>query len=504
MRYTREGIAKDKTGLFKVAGGGLAAFSIAGVMLASAFAASTVTVLPGNTSWTSTDTRTNGQVNFVEDAMSPYPNGALQLKTGDSTASPSQDKANYATSFTAPLSAVTEMSYYTKQVAASFAAGDASYQLSTCLYGVTATDCAPSPNGTSPNWTNLVFEPYVSAGNDVVKAGEWQKWDVAAGHLWSTKDIGAGTMMSGYNTFTLSELKNKFPNAVVVGLALNVGSSNPNYDIYVDGVNFNGTTFDFQKVAPDTQAPSVPTKLRWQNPNVACNGYTNSYNIKAAWDAATDNTGVAGYEYSVMTPQRTTWGAAWTTNVGTATTYGGAFTEGTGTYTFRVRAYDAAGNYSDWSSPCAVTYDTTAPDVTITSPTNGSTVHGNVTLAANITDNTALMRYYYFVKGESGYVVGPVTVNTSDSLVNFSRTVDTTTWADGTYTFQVEARDAAGNKDAGSVAKVTFTVNNVIDTKEQCKDGGWKDFLKEDRTAFKNQGQCVAYVVSDDNSRLHR
>lgn len=36
--------------------------------------------------------------------------------------------------------------------------------------------------------------------------------------------------------------------------------------------------------------------------------------------------------------------------------------------------------------------------------------------------------------------------------------------------------------------------------KEECKDGGWMNF----QTAYKNQGQCVAAAVSNENSRHHR
>lgn len=36
--------------------------------------------------------------------------------------------------------------------------------------------------------------------------------------------------------------------------------------------------------------------------------------------------------------------------------------------------------------------------------------------------------------------------------------------------------------------------------KDQCKDGGWKNF----QTAYKNQGECVASVQSSPNSKLNR
>src|SRR5690606_25081908 len=149
--------------------------------------------------------------------------------------------------------------------------------------------------------------------------------------------------------------------------------------------------------------------------------------------------------------------------------------------------------------------DTEAPDVTITSPTDGATVQRDATLAATVSDDNQLLRYYYFVKGSDGeYVVGPTKVSTDEAVINFSEVVDTTEWADGEYVFWMEARDAATNKDAGSTDRVSFTVNNVVDAKDDCKQGGWENFLRADGSSFKNQGQCVAYVSSNDNSKHHR
>ncbi len=211
-------------------------------------AASTAVVTPSDTKgWNTSETRTNGQVNFVADMTAPLGTGTLQLLTGDSTPSPSQDKANYSRVENQALSGINELSYQTKQVSSTFVAGSASYQLSTCLYGVTTMACVDGPG---EDWANLVFEPYVSEGNAAVLANQWQTWNVAAGNLWATRDIGTGTMMSGYETYTLSQLKSLYPSAVVIGQAVNVGSGNPNWDIRVDAVNFNGTLYNFEQKLP--------------------------------------------------------------------------------------------------------------------------------------------------------------------------------------------------------------------------------------------------------------
>ena len=46
--------------------------------------------------------------------------------------------------------------------------------------------------------------------------------------------------------YSLSTLQTNCPNAVVVGFGVNVGTFNPNYDVYADLVDFNGTTYDFE------------------------------------------------------------------------------------------------------------------------------------------------------------------------------------------------------------------------------------------------------------------
>src|SRR5688572_18894939 len=82
------------------------------VMVTTAFAATTVVVTPTNTQgWSTADTRPGGAVNFVVDASSPYPSGALQLTTDATTTA----KAQYLHEANVPIADVTELSYHTKQ-----------------------------------------------------------------------------------------------------------------------------------------------------------------------------------------------------------------------------------------------------------------------------------------------------------------------------------------------------------------------------------------------------
>lgn len=148
------------------------------------------------------------------------------------------------------------------------------------------------------------------------------------------------------------------------------------------------------------------------------------------------------------------------------------------------------------------TADVEAPDVAITNPADGTTVESTVDVRGTVTDDNP-DHYYLVVRDADGQVVaGPGTVNDDQSFTDQSLfSWDTTEVADGNYTVFLAARDAAGNRDAESEASVEVTVNNTVDNKDECKNGGWAGFSAMD---FKNQGQCVAAVVSSPNSRHNR
>lgn len=203
------------------------------LMAMPVFAATTVVVTPSNTEgWSTADTRPGGDVNYVSDPTSPYPNGALQLTTDATTTA----KAQYLKEASGPLSDITELSYHTKQISGPIHAAP-SYQLIIDLNGAT-----------TGGFATLVYEPYQ---NGVVTPGVWQSWDVDAGQFWSTRTFTEGTCAvvngaGGAPFYTLQQLQTTCPNAVVLGFGVNIGSNNPGYDVYTDGVNFNGTIYDFE------------------------------------------------------------------------------------------------------------------------------------------------------------------------------------------------------------------------------------------------------------------
>jgi len=202
------------------------------MMTSLALAASTIVVTPTNQQgWSTADTRPGGAVNFIVDSTAPAGIGALQLTTDATTAA----KAQYLHDANTPLSSVTDLSYYSKQVSASFADGDPSYQLLVNL------------NGTS-GFTTFVYEPYE---NGIVTPGVWQSWEVDQGRFWSSRTVtcsngGVVAGAGGAPFYTLAEINTMCPNAVAIGFGVNVGTFNPSYDVEADLVQFNDTTYDFE------------------------------------------------------------------------------------------------------------------------------------------------------------------------------------------------------------------------------------------------------------------
>jgi hypothetical protein len=93
--------------------------------------------------------------------------------------------------------------------------------------------------------------------------------------------------------------------------------------------------------------------------------------------------------------------------------------------------------------------DATPPTTSISSPANGSTVSGTITVQANASDNVGVTRVELYVDG---------TLIGTDTSSPYAFTWNTTSVGDGSHGLQTRAYDAAGN--VGSSAVVTVTVSN--------------------------------------------
>ncbi|WJK42772.1 S8 family serine peptidase [Solwaraspora sp. WMMA2056] len=180
-----------------------------------------------------------------------------------------------------------------------------------------------------------IFAPgasITSAGNssDTAVAAGWSGTSMAAPHVagWVARYLETNP------TATLAQAKTALVGAATTNVLTGIGAGSPNRLLYADP---GGTV-------TDTVAPSIPG-------TPVASGVT-STSASLTWTASTDNVAVTGYDI-----QRSTGGGSFTL-VGTSTTNSYAatgLTAGT-SYQFRVRARDAAGNASAYSS--AVTVNT--------------------------------------------------------------------------------------------------------------------------------------------------
>src|SRR5882762_4916426 len=126
-------------------------------------------------------------------------------------------------------------------------------------------------------------------------------------------------------------------------------------------------------------------------------------------------------------------------------------TASNGSHTLTAVARDALGlRYT--SNPVTVTVfnDTTAPTVSITAPTAGSTVGGATTVSASASDNVGVVGVQFKLDGAN--------LGAEDTTAPYSISWDTTGASNGSHTLTAVARDAAGNRTTS--APVTVTVFN--------------------------------------------
>ncbi|MVP01590.1 glycosyl hydrolase family 18 protein [Paenibacillus lutrae] len=174
----------------------------------------------------------------------------------------------------------------------------------------------------------------------VLKAGAVTGASVALSWNASTDNVG----VSGYNIYNGTTLAGSSASTsfTVTGLA-----ANTSYTFTVKAKDAAGNlsassnAVTVTTTAPDTQAPTAPTKLTV--------GTVTANSVALSWTASTDNVGVASYEvYKGTALVAAVTGTSYTVTGLTASTL----------YTFTVKAKDAAGNASPASA--AVTATTTA------------------------------------------------------------------------------------------------------------------------------------------------
>ena len=110
-----------------------------------------------------------------------------------------------------------------------------------------------------------------------------------------------------------------------------------------------------------------------------------------------------------------------------------------GTHTIAAKAFDAANNNASNSISVTVANtvsDTTSPTISITSPANGSTVSGSITVSVAASDNVGVNKVEFYVDNS---------LHSSDTESPWSFTLNTNQISLGNHTLSAKAFDAAGN-----------------------------------------------------------
>lgn len=199
-------------------------------------------------------------------------------------------------------------------------------------------------------------------------------------------------------------------------------------------------------VTVDNSAPTVSL-------TAPANGATVSGTVNLS-ATASDNIGVTSVEFyrgsTLMASDSTSpYSYSWNTSA-----------VANGSYVLTAKAYDAAGNVTT-SSNVTVTVnnvvapppDTTPPTTSITSPANGSTASGTVTVNASAADAVGVTKVELYIDGS---------LAATDVASPYSFSWNTASYSNAAHTLVTKAYDAAGN--VGSSSTVTVTVNNTVVT----------------------------------------
>jgi hypothetical protein len=197
-------------------------------------------------------------------------------------------------------------------------------------------------------------------------------------------------------------------------------------------------------IVADTEAPEVT--MTGPAPGAVVSGTV------AVTAAASDNVGVAGVQFRLdganLGAEDTTapYSVSWTTGI-----------QQNGVRTLTAVARDAAGGTA---AALAITVtvlnvDTTAPTVSLTSPSSGATIVGNLSVSASASDNVGVAGVTFLRNG--------VAIGAEDTVSPYSITVPTDYTQNGSITLAAVARDAAGNTRTSGARTVTIA-NPVPDT----------------------------------------
>jgi len=126
-----------------------------------------------------------------------------------------------------------------------------------------------------------------------------------------------------------------------------------------------------------------------------------------------------------------------------------------GTTTVSCSAHDSHSNTANGSFTVKI-QDTTAPSVSMTSPSNGALVRGTITLSASASDHVGISKVEFWHSSPTAFEIG------EDTTDPYSINWNTTTVSDSPHSVWAVAQDTSGNRTIST--SVNLTVDNTAPT----------------------------------------
>lgn len=492
-----------------------------GMLLVSYAQADTETVHPDNMAgWTYVQESTGTSTGSFEigPASPPFGVGSASLIV-DENAGLALRNGNFGGT---SLSDITQLSYYTYKESG----GD--NFLPTFQFDVDfdTTDTATTTLTGANYQGRLVFEPFYQGGGatGTTATGTWMNWDMTDGFWWwSRYSDNDNEWPDGDDEFTRSweDITTAFPNAAIRAennILLKAGGGwtggfDGNVDGLIVGINDTDTTFDFEAEAEVVQ-PSAT--INDPQPGDVVFGTTT---LRATYDD-----GNAIEEHDVSWAIRSE-----TCAQGTNTVFGNVDGHDD-PYEWNGRDFSAIidTGRTDEGEYCFIfnPHESVGQDdvratstffvgaLTLTPQRATSTLGDTHTVTADIGVSVAGFPLIFEITGANDF--GSATTTTSSAGHASLVYTPTATGTDHLSVCADENRNEVCDDDENTASAHHIIVGgddgdeNGGDgdddngdepkdrptTKADCRDGGWRDF---DDPSFKNQGQCIAFVVHNRN-----
>ncbi|MEO5949111.1 MAG: Ig-like domain-containing protein [Candidatus Saccharimonas sp.] len=275
---------------------------------------------------------------------------------------------------------------------------------------------------------------------EAIYGNDWWLPDTGSSALFvknNAPNVGGGFGSSYHGT--LNDWLSKFPVAQVKAIGYSLGSG-VNAEGIIKSITLGCNVYKFDNVAPLAPVHVSPANGALQNTNDFWFDWSDvsgavSYEMQNSTNPAVDSNGSFQQvmwtgDYQQIQPiesQARSVGAS-------------------GTWYWQVRAVDAAGNKSAWTTPWAISLDVMAPSApTLNSPSDNAVVKGaSLTQSWNASSSSDVDHYVY----ESYNDAAATSLRWSQTVNGLSKTA--TNVASSTFWWRVKAVDNAGNVSAWS------------------------------------------------------